>query len=997
MSLILKLLAKQFQRRWLCTLLTVAALAAAVAMVIVVVGGHDVAFTRGNLDAEKAKQALGRFDLLVISGTDEDAQADQRRGGTSPPAPAISEEIVSRLQNDPRVREVITCCAAKVECCPSGPIFRTAMHRPGMLLSCQLAAVTAKQPPQELVAGQWVDAIPDYSVVIDKQMAFPLGDAVGSSFQLISRTGRHDVTIGGVLDSPFPIRRLQAIYVCPKTFTRLTGQPAATNRILIDLAEGVSRNEFADELAGDARRAGTPVHIESADDYIEEAKRWASFRTSHGQSGAFFPLLRNAEMNLAILAALFVIFNTFSMGVQERMRQWGVLRAVGMTRLGLLTLIAVEGFLLATLGWGIGVGAGYWLMRESLSQLASFAGYDLTIHVGLWLTLGAVTAYGAVFLASIIPAIGAVRKRPLDAMTGTARLRATKGPRWMILLGLLLVALNPLSVLSYQLPDAWADRTLPPLGILASLVGFVLLLPSIVILCERIFSHVAGAIFRLDHRLLRKQLSANLWRVVGCLSALTVGLGLFVTIQVWGRSMMVPFMVPERCPDAVVTVFPGGVPDEKLPEINRVPGVESAVPMILQHPALANLPDTVPVGGIITRDVIYIGTDAPAMIGDDKGIIACSFLRGDPAEAYRLLNEGRYCLITDSLYIRCPECFDVGKTLNLDTLDPPRRTLTYTIVGVIRMKGWHLLTMSAQMRRGLSRVGGMVLTSANTARADYPGANNKTFWLNLTPGTDAMSLEFPIVKLLDPNARLASPDSPSASRAASRPAHRPDGKPDLRTGPLAGMGRSREGRGGPPPRAAGASGPRRPGGPGRGGPPGRGRGMDLGDYSPQPPIESNVYCRVTDTAAMTRAIVRRSEGIIQALTFYPLLALGLASLAVVNTMILSVRVRNWESGVLRSLGLTRSGLLRYVLAEGMLIGLLACVASLAFGLPASWTGILGTSHSMGVSPVYVIPWATLCLGLAAAVVLCILAAVAPAIWAATRTPLKLLQEGRAAE
>jgi putative ABC transport system permease protein len=992
MRLILKLLAKQFQRRRLRTLLATAAVAAAVAMVIVVVGGHDIAFTRGNLDAEKAKQALGRFDLLVVSGTDADAQAGRRRAGTSPPAPAIREEIVSRLQNDPRVREMMTCCAAKVECCPSGPIFHTAMHRPGMLLTCQLAAVTAKQPPQELIEGGWVDTIPDNTVVIDQQITFRLDGGVGSPFQLISQTGRHDVSIGGVLENPFPIRRLETMYVSPAAFERLTGQAAKTNRILIALNDGVKRNDFSDELSGNARRAGTPVHIESADDYREEAKTWASFRTRHGRSGAFFPLLRNAEMNLAILAALFVIFNTFSMGVQERMRQWGVLRAIGMTRMGLFTLITVEGFLLATLGWLIGVGAGYWLMRESLTQLTSFAGRDVSGHVGLWFALGALTAYPAVFLATLFPALAAVRKRPLDAMTGMTRLRATKGRRWMIPLGLLLIATCPVSALIQSPPGSSMGGTVTPLCILASLIGFVLLTPTFIVLCEGLFGRLAGAIFRLDPRLLKKQISTNLWRVVGCLAALMVGLGLFVTIQIWGRSMMVPFMTPERRPDAVVTVFPDGIPKEKLPEIQRIKGIASAVPMILQHPALANLPDSVPVGGIFSRDVIYIAADVPALIGDNKGIMDCSFLRGDPTEAYRLVEQGRYCLITDSLYIRRPESYDVGKTIELDTLDPPRRTLRYTIAGVIQIKGWHLLTMSAQMRRGLSRVGGMVLTSTGTAQKDYPGSNYKTFWMNLAPGVEATSMEFPIVKLLDPNARLVSSGRKSASGAAAvRPASQAVRASGGHTGIAPASGPRRERRGSPPPRPS-----RRPRGrAGRGRP--RGCGTDLGDSTPQPPIESHIFCRVTDTKMMTRGIRRRSEGIIQALTFYPLLALGLASLAVVNTMILSVRVRNWESGVLRSIGLTRSGLLRYVLAEGMLIGLLACVVSLAFGLPASWTGILGTSRSMGVSPVYVIPWATLGVGLAAAVVLCVLAAVVPAIWAATRKPLQLLQEGRAAE
>ncbi len=48
----------------------------------------------------------------------------------------------------------------------------------------------------------------------------------------------------------------------------------------------------------------------------------------------------------------------------------------------------------------------------------------------------------------------------------------------------------------------------------------------------------------------------------------------------------------------------------------------------------------------------------------------------------------------------------------------------------------------------------------------------------------------------------------------------------------------------------------------------------------------------------------------------PLLTLVVTLLGVINTVMASVRARRWELGVLRSVGLIRSGLLRLILAFG---------------------------------------------------------------------------------
>ena len=59
--------------------------------------------------------------------------------------------------------------------------------------------------------------------------------------------------------------------------------------------------------------------------------------------------------------------------------------------------------------------------------------------------------------------------------------------------------------------------------------------------------------------------------------------------------------------------------------------------------------------------------------------------------------------------------------------------------------------------------------------------------------------------------------------------------------------------------------------------------------------------------------------------------MAVASLGVTNTIMASIRSRRWQFGILRSIGVTRGQLLRLVLAEAMLLGLVGVRSGLAAG------------------------------------------------------------------
>jgi putative ABC transport system permease protein len=157
--------------------------------------------------------------------------------------------------------------------------------------------------------------------------------------------------------------------------------------------------------------------------------------------------------------------------------------------------------------------------------------------------------------------------------------------------------------------------------------------------------------------------------------------------------------------------------------------------------------------------------------------------------------------------------------------------------------------------------------------------------------------------------------------------------------------------------------------------------------------------RISTPEEVRTRILGRADDMIWAMCELPLITLLVTALGVINTIMASVRARRWELGVLRSLGVTRGAMFRMIIAEGLLIGLVACLLSLAFGVMAGWCG---TGISQYVSffggmetPLYV-PWTKLALGFSITLTLCLLAALWPAFSTGCAEPLKLLQEGRAA-
>lgn len=124
---------------------------------------------------------------------------------------------------------------------------------------------------------------------------------------------------------------------------------------------------------------------------------------------------------IALLAASFGIINTLYMSVQERTKEIGLMKAMGMSRFKVFLLFSVEAILLGF--WGSLLGA---LAAIGVGQLANkiasdgflkdLPGFDLTLFPLMAVVSIMLLVMGIAFLAGTLPARRAAKQDPIDAL-----------------------------------------------------------------------------------------------------------------------------------------------------------------------------------------------------------------------------------------------------------------------------------------------------------------------------------------------------------------------------------------------------------------------------------------------------------------------------------------------------------------------------------------------------------------------------------------------------
>jgi len=210
-----------------------------------------------------------------------------------------------------------------------------------------------------LSAGRWLiaadasAAVP--GVVLGPAVARAADASVGQTITLGTAAGPTPVRVIGI--DTGQQNNGGMVYFPLATLQRLTGMGSASNALWLTTA---SRSRAAIDRAatGVADRlaaAGYPVSTQET--YVNEADNGATDDT----------ILTVIEVLglLVVAIALMGLVSALTMGVIERTREIGIMRCLGARAGHVRRVFSAEGVLLATVGWALGVPAG-WLIYEGL-------------------------------------------------------------------------------------------------------------------------------------------------------------------------------------------------------------------------------------------------------------------------------------------------------------------------------------------------------------------------------------------------------------------------------------------------------------------------------------------------------------------------------------------------------------------------------------------------------------------------------------------------------
>ena len=119
-----------------------------------------------------------------------------------------------------------------------------------------------------------------------------------------------------------------------------------------------------------------------------------------------------ALLAMAIIVSLFGIVNTLVLSISERVRELGLLRAIGMSRRQIRRVIRYEAIITAEIGAIIGLALGIVL---SILVTRAIDDFKLSIPIPTLIILLIVTAFAGV-LAAIIPARRAAKLDVLESL-----------------------------------------------------------------------------------------------------------------------------------------------------------------------------------------------------------------------------------------------------------------------------------------------------------------------------------------------------------------------------------------------------------------------------------------------------------------------------------------------------------------------------------------------------------------------------------------------------
>jgi ABC-type antimicrobial peptide transport system permease subunit len=287
--------------------------------------------------------------------------------------------------------------------------------------------------PLNVLEGRWPASANE--VVIDAGTADDYGYEVGDTVEITTLKPKRPFELVGVAryGSVDSIGNASfAVFTVPAA-QELLEREGQYDAISAAAAEGVTEEELvaaiAPVLPDDAKVVSATAEAADAVDEVNEFT--AIFR--------YFLLV---FAGIALFVGAFVIFNTFSITVAQRTREFATLRTIGASRRQILGSVILESLVIGLLASLVGLGLGV-LLAEGIEGLFSTLGVELPtadrVFAARTVIVALAVGVGITLAAGLFPAIKATRVPPIAAVREGAALPKSRIAPFVPWIGVLMI------------------------------------------------------------------------------------------------------------------------------------------------------------------------------------------------------------------------------------------------------------------------------------------------------------------------------------------------------------------------------------------------------------------------------------------------------------------------------------------------------------------------------------------------------------------------------
>lgn len=270
-----------------------------------------------------------------------------------------------------------------------------------------------------IVSGQSIDSIKRSPILLGQHLAQDLQLNPGKKVVLTFRDTLGNLTssalrISGEFKTSNETFDNSHVYVRYQDLEEIT----AAHNIAQEIVVRCTSDQIVSAVQQKIESKYPKLTVES---YLTLAPEIGLFRTQLQASSYIY-------VTIFMLALIFGIINTMLMAVLERMRELGVLMAIGLNRMQTFWMIVIETVLLAMTGTPIGLflaAVTLHLLKKSGMDLSHWASglnkfgmssviYPIIDANNFWKV--AIAVFITAVLASIYPALKAIRLRPVEAI-----------------------------------------------------------------------------------------------------------------------------------------------------------------------------------------------------------------------------------------------------------------------------------------------------------------------------------------------------------------------------------------------------------------------------------------------------------------------------------------------------------------------------------------------------------------------------------------------------